>query len=73
MSEWTKEEYEGSDTLVQEINLEEIESSGIAELRQEGNYLIGITDKGVRFRQHIPTNKILDKVNGKYVLRDIAI
>lgn len=45
----------------------------IAECHQEGNYLVGVTDKGTRFRHRIPQGKILNKVNGKYILQDMAI
>lgn len=48
-------------------------TTNIAELTQEGNYLVGTTDKGVKFRQRIPQGKILNKVNGKFVLQDMEI
>lgn len=48
-------------------------SARLANLHQEGNYLVGQTDKGIRFRQHIPQGKILNKVNDKYVLEDMGI
>lgn len=48
-------------------------SARLADLHQEGNYLVGQTDKGIRFRQHIPQGKILNKVNDKYVLEDMGI
>lgn len=47
--------------------------ANIAEMSQQGNYLIGTTDKGVKFRQHIPQGKILNKVDGKFVLEDRKI
>ena len=48
-------------------------TANISEVRQEGNFLIGVTDKGVRFRQRIPQGKILNKVDDKYVLQDMVI
>lgn len=67
-------EIESSDKLEHEVKLDELPvESNIVELTQEGNFLIGITDKGVKFRQHIPQGKILNKVNGKFILQNMAI
>lgn len=33
----------------------------LASAHQEGNYLVGITELGVQFRQRIPVDKMLDK------------
>lgn len=30
-------------------------------LHQEGNYVVGVTEAGVRFKQHIPVDKMLSK------------
>lgn len=48
-------------------------TTNIVELRQEGNFLIGILENGVKFRQHVPNGKILNKVNGKFVLQEMEI
>jgi hypothetical protein len=48
-------------------------SNKLQELHQEGNYLVGVTDKGIRFRQHIPQGKILDMKGGKYIFKDMVI
>ena len=48
-------------------------TSKIVDMHQEGNWLIGLTDKGVRFRQHIKQGKRLNKVGGKFVLQDVEI
>lgn len=54
------------------FDLSEMEvSNKISDLHQEGNYLVGITDKGVKFRQHIPQGKILGKLGDKWILRDM--
>lgn len=45
----------------------------IVELKQEGNYLVGVTETGVRFKQRIPQGKILNKVDDKWILEDIKI
>ncbi|MBK6562047.1 hypothetical protein [Candidatus Amarobacter glycogenicus] len=42
----------------------------LTDLRQEGNYLIGLTEAGIRFRQHIPVGKALTKEGDKFVLKD---
>ena len=55
------------------FDLTTIEPGRIANLYQEGNYLVGITEAGVRFRQRIPTGKILTMVNGEYILQDMII
>jgi hypothetical protein len=64
---------ESSDRVEYEFNLDNLAKASITDLRQEGNFLIGTTNTGITFRHHIPVDKILDKVNGKFVLRDIAI
>ena len=69
-----QEEIESSDTLVHEVDLSGIETSdNIAEMTQMGNYLVGVTDKGTKFRQHIPPEKVLNKKKGKWVLEDMKI
>lgn len=35
--------------------------SGLAELHQDGNFLVGLTEGGTRFRQRIPSDKMLSK------------
>ena len=39
------------------------------ELWQEGNYLVGVNN-GSKFRHRIPAGKILNRVDGKYTLKD---
>lgn len=56
-----------------EFDLTKIEPSKLIDLYQEGNYLVGKTNQGITFKQHIPNNKILNKVNGKYILQDMVI
>lgn len=44
----------------------------LASLRQEGNFLVGVTEKGVSFRQRIPVGKILNKdEGGNWILQDV--
>ncbi len=42
----------------------------LIEVHQEGNYLVGLTELGVRFRQRIPVNKILTKEGEDFRLKD---
>ena len=48
-------------------------ATNIIEAHQEGNFIIGLTETGIRFRQHIPQGKILNKLDGKWVLQDMEI
>lgn len=48
-------------------------TNNIVELYQEGNFLFGVTDKGVRFRQHIPAGKILSKKGGSWTLQNMEV
>lgn len=49
-------------------------SAQIATLHQEGNFLVGTTDKGVTFRQSIPVGKILNKnEKGDWILQDMVV
>jgi hypothetical protein len=45
-------------------------TKNLIDLHQEGNYLIGITERGVKFRQHIPANKLLTKEGDQWRLID---
>ncbi len=45
----------------------------IVDAHQEGNWLVGVTEHGIRFRQHIPQGKRLNKREGKFVLEDMVI
>jgi len=47
------------------VDIDSLDTSAeIASLHQEGNYLIGRTNKGIDFRQHIPQGKMLTKDKG---------
>jgi len=48
-------------------------SAKLQKVHQEGNYLVSLTDKGIRFRQHIPQGKILYQEGGKYKIKDMEI
>lgn len=44
----------------------------IVELHQEGNWLIGRTSKGIKFRQGIPAGKMLNKnEKGDWIFQDL--
>lgn len=45
----------------------------IIEAHQEGNWLIGVTDLGTKFRHHIPQGKRLNKKGDRFVLEDMVI
>ena len=45
----------------------------LVDVHQDGNFLVGTTEHGVKFRQRIPANKILNKVDGEYKLQDMRI
>jgi len=48
-------------------------TKNIVDMHQEGNWLVGVTEHGIKFRQHIPQGKMLNKKNGKYILESFAI
>lgn len=48
-------------------------TNNIVDMRQEGNWLVGVTEHGIKFRQHIPQGKRLNKKGGKFVLEDMVI
>jgi hypothetical protein len=55
------------------FDMSQMEKSEIQDLHQEGNYLVGTTNMGLEFRQHIPANKILNKKDGHWVLEDMQL
>ena len=57
------------------FSVDEIElTSTLKDARQEGNYLIGTTDKGVTFRHRIPQGKMLIKnEKGELTLTDLNV
>lgn len=48
-------------------------TKNIIDLHQEGNWLVGITEHGIRFRQHIKPGKVLNKRGDKFVLEDRVV
>lgn len=65
---------ETSDKVESTFNIDDMATDAkILKLHQEGNYLIGVTDKGVRFNQRIPQGKRLNKIDDKYILQDVEI
>jgi hypothetical protein len=57
-----------------DIDLDQVpKASSIQDMHQEGNYLVGTTNTGTKFRQHIPQGKILNKVDGQYILENIRV
>lgn len=62
-----------SDTQINTTDIDSLElTTNILDMHQEGNFLVGYTDKGVRFRQHIPVGKLLNKIDGRFVLQDVV-
>lgn len=45
----------------------------IVEAHQEGNWLVAVSENGIRFRQHIPQGKRLNKKGDTYTLEDMVI
>ena len=46
----------------------------IADLYQEGNFIVGTTSLGTKFRHHIPVGKILNKdKEGNWILQDMIL
>lgn len=60
---------------VHTVNIDSLDTSAsISSLHQEGNFLVGVTDKGIRFRQSIPVNKILNKnEKGDWILQERVV
>lgn len=47
-------------------------ASTLLNAHQEGNFIVGQTDKGVRFKQRIPAGKMLNKdEKGDWILQDL--
>jgi hypothetical protein len=65
---------EETPTPSQDIDIDSLPvTRNIVDLHQEGNFLVGLTEFGIRFRQHIPHGKRLNKRGGKFVLEDMEI
>lgn len=45
----------------------------LAQVHQEGNFLVAVSRTGVKFRQRIPQGKILTMEDGKYRLVDMTV
>lgn len=57
-----------------EFNVDSIQlTNKIIDAFQEGNWLVATTEHGIRFRQHIPQGKRLNKKGDRYVLEDQVI
>lgn len=58
-----------------QFNIDEIElATSLHDARQDGNYLVGMTEKGVRFRHRIPAGKMLSKNDkGDFILVDLRM
>lgn len=48
-------------------------TKNIVDLYQEGNWLVGVTEHGIKFRQHIPQGKRLNKKGDKFVLENMVV
>ena len=45
-----------------QFNIDEMAvTSKLLQAHQEGNYLVGVTDMGIKFKQRIPVDKMLSK------------
>lgn len=48
-------------------------TKNIVDMHQEGNWLVGLTENGIKFRQHIPQGKRLNKRGDAFVLEDMVV
>lgn len=65
MIEKTTDKVESSDSVVNTFDIEQIPiAKKLLSAHQEGNYLIGVTETGVRFSFRIPNGKMLSKDEG---------
>lgn len=59
---------------IEEFDVDSIPTTDkLLSVHQEGNYLVGLTEFGVRFRQRIPQGKMLNKKDGRYVLENVTV
>lgn len=57
-----------------EFNLSEMKlTDKLVQVHQRGNFIVGVTEHGVKFRQHIPAGKLLTKKGDSFVLRDRVV
>lgn len=56
-----------------EYNIDEMPiTTNIVEARQEGNYMIAVTENGIRFKHRLPPHKMLNKnKKGEWILQDL--
>lgn len=69
MSDWVKKEEAVEPDHSFDIDAMQI-TNKLASVHQEGNYLVGVTEFGVKFRQRLPANKIIDKKGDRWILKD---
>ena len=60
-------------TTEYEFDFDSIPQAHIKELHQEGNWLHGLTDTGIRFSQHIKQGKRLNKKGDRFVIEDVEV
>lgn len=72
MSDWVKREDIQQPEAT--FNIDAIQlTNKLIDAHQEGNFIVGTTEHGVRFRQHIPASKLLNKVDGRFVLQERVV
>lgn len=65
---------ENNEPEVIEFDIDKMPTTkNLQELHQEGNFLVGLTDLGIRFRQRIPQGKLLTKEGGEFKLIDRVV
>ena len=69
------EEIKTSDKEISTFDIANIPiASCLVSAHQEGNYLVGVTELGVKFRQHIPIDKMIDQnEKGEWVLVPLRV
>ena len=65
-----KDTKEGSVAPEYQFNIDEMPiTSNLLSVHQDGNYLVGVTEYGVKFKQRIPSDKMLSKNDkGEWIL-----
>jgi hypothetical protein len=68
-------QFETSDKVLNTFDIDKVATTThITDMYQDGNFLVGTTDQGTVFRQHIPADKILNKnEKGEWVLETINL
>lgn len=57
-----------------QVNVDDLPlTNRLQRVHQEGNFVVGVSETGVRFRQRIPQGKMLVQEDGKFKFVDVDI